>query len=180
MGTLVRKQKWLPDKNGVFFNPKDILLSDLSDTFEKDSVEAKSLTDKLGLKKDILQQLFNAFTPEQKKRFELAEKIPLEKLEELAAAAEPIIEDKLKGNNNEFNYGEELKRLFNKSQLIEKEIIQIDPSPVPNPALRRDKIKEEINEAKINKPVIIGGIINSNEYTTFIQGGEQGGGGIFA
>ena len=86
MGKLVREKKWLPDKHGNFHKPSEVALSDLSDNFDfdKESTETKIIAEKLGFKKDIEQELLSQTSEEFRKRFELAKRIPLEKLEKIA------------------------------------------------------------------------------------------------
>ena len=94
MGKLVREAEWLPDKYGNFRKPSDILLSDLSDDFDRKNTEAKILADKLGFKKDIEQEFLSQIPIEDRKRIELAKIIPLEKLEKIAAEEAGEKEDK--------------------------------------------------------------------------------------
>jgi hypothetical protein len=68
---LLNQNQWLPDKNGNFHKPPEILLSELPDDFEKEISEAKSLADKLGFKKDIEQELLSKLPPEKRKIYEL-------------------------------------------------------------------------------------------------------------
>lgn len=68
---LLTQNQWLPDKNGNFYKPPEILLSELPDDFEKESLEAKSLADKLGFKKDIEQELLSKLPPEKREIYEI-------------------------------------------------------------------------------------------------------------
>jgi len=68
---LLTQNQWLPDKNGNLHKPPEILLSELPDDFEKESLEAKSLAEKLEFKKDIEQELLSKLPSEKRKIYEL-------------------------------------------------------------------------------------------------------------
>jgi len=52
-GKLLIENHWLPDKNGNFFKPADLLMEDLPDTFIPDEL----LADRLGMKNDAVSKL---------------------------------------------------------------------------------------------------------------------------
>lgn len=51
VGKLCRENSWLPDKKGGWSKPCELLLSNLPDEFETDSINAKEVAEKLGMKK---------------------------------------------------------------------------------------------------------------------------------
>ncbi|MGE0082799.1 MAG: sacsin N-terminal ATP-binding-like domain-containing protein [Desulfococcaceae bacterium] len=85
-GNLLINNAWLPDRNGNFHIPSELSLSDLPDEFETESIESRKLAEILGLKKDIEQEFLSQLPEEKRKKIELIEQIPLEKLEELATS----------------------------------------------------------------------------------------------
>ena len=74
---------WLPGIDGKFYKPSKICLDDLPAEFDKDTKDAKNLVQQLGLQNNVKQQFINSLSFEEKRRYELAEKIPIEKLEKL-------------------------------------------------------------------------------------------------
>lgn len=68
MGELIHVKKWLPDKQGNFHKPSEIVLSDLPDNFDKESTEARMLAEKLRFKKDIEQEFLSQLPEEKKKK----------------------------------------------------------------------------------------------------------------
>src|SRR6266851_113584 len=57
MGHLCSQNAWLPDKNGDFHSPKDLFLTNLPESFEKSTDEARQLAIKLGMQKEEVLQL---------------------------------------------------------------------------------------------------------------------------
>ena len=47
MGDLLKRHAWLPNKEGIFFKPCDIQLSDLPEDYDVDSIEAGRIAEKL-------------------------------------------------------------------------------------------------------------------------------------
>lgn len=52
-GNLCAKHAWLPDKKGGFHKPQDLLLSDLHEELDSDSLRAKEVAEKLGMKQPV-------------------------------------------------------------------------------------------------------------------------------
>lgn len=68
------KYKWLPDKQGNWHKPSELLLTDLPDEFETSSISAKEVTEKLGMKKPEVEQAINIIAgddPNKIKQLEL-------------------------------------------------------------------------------------------------------------
>ncbi|KYK36078.1 MAG: hypothetical protein AYK19_09675 [Theionarchaea archaeon DG-70-1] len=70
MGELLVNSSWLPDKNGNFHKPSELLLSDLSDEFDKESLEARYIAENLQFKKDVEQELLEHLPDERKALYE--------------------------------------------------------------------------------------------------------------
>jgi len=51
IGHLCSQKAWLPDKDGYFYVPQELFLTDLPEGFEKDTQEAQELAIKLGMRK---------------------------------------------------------------------------------------------------------------------------------
>lgn len=68
MGNLLVKYSWLPDDDGIFHKPAEIILTSLPNGFDKESLEARYIAQKLGFKANIEQELL-AQLPESKKEF---------------------------------------------------------------------------------------------------------------
>lgn len=60
VGDLCRERAWLPDRNGVWHKPSEVLLSDLPDEFDTTSVRAKEVADKLGMKRPVSSETIKA------------------------------------------------------------------------------------------------------------------------
>jgi hypothetical protein len=68
MGELLAKYPWLPDsKSHSFHKPSEIMLSELPDDFDKESPEAKYVSDKLGFKQEVELEKLLEKTPNQAK-----------------------------------------------------------------------------------------------------------------
>lgn len=57
MGELLVEYAWLPDSSLSFHKPNELMLSQLPDNFDKESTEAKYVSEKLGMKPMISQEL---------------------------------------------------------------------------------------------------------------------------
>ncbi|GAF94600.1 unnamed protein product, partial [marine sediment metagenome] len=78
MGELLNEYSWLPDKQGAFHNPSEIMLSDLDDNFDKESDTAKHTAEKLGFKAEITeihQQFLNHLPPTKRKLYEQIDRL---------------------------------------------------------------------------------------------------------
>jgi len=87
MGKLLTEYPWLPDKKGNFHKPSEITLFELHDDFDKESLEARTIADKLKFKIDVERKLLEKLPPQKRKRYELVDKLcqvmPEEKAEKL-------------------------------------------------------------------------------------------------
>jgi len=82
--TLLTNNTWLPNKDGKFLKPSEIQLTDLPDDFDNKSDEARNLSKTLGFMEDFEQEYLSKLSEEARRKFELAKRIPLEKLEKMA------------------------------------------------------------------------------------------------
>lgn len=96
MGELLRKYAWLPDRSGVFHKPSQIMLSELPDDFEKESIESKHVAQKLQFKLNEEQELIAKLPDCKKKIYEWiistapeTQKKILEIIQETSMTADP-------------------------------------------------------------------------------------------
>ena len=75
MGQLLRDRPWLPDADGAFHKPHEIMLSQLHGSLESQSPEARLTAMKLELKTDVEEQLLAQLPPEKRRRFEMVDKL---------------------------------------------------------------------------------------------------------
>jgi len=73
LGNLLINSAWLPDKQGCFHKPVDLGLGDLPDGFEKISIRAKELAEKLGMLKSEEQQALAVLTKGDARKKRIAE-----------------------------------------------------------------------------------------------------------
>jgi len=96
MGKLLSKCSWIPDIEGKFHKPSEILLSELPEEFDKESLEAKSVAEKLQFKIDNERRILEQLPIGKRKRYERVDKlyqiIPEEKIDEIL---EKLIEQNL-------------------------------------------------------------------------------------
>ena len=62
VGKLCHNKAWLPDKTGKWCMPSELLLTDLPEGFESNSIAAKELAEKLGMKQPEREQALNIIT----------------------------------------------------------------------------------------------------------------------
>lgn len=148
---LLTQNQWLPDKNSVFHKPCKILLSELPDDFEKDSLEAKSLEGKLRFKKDIEQEYLSQVSESERKKIEFAKTLSEDEIELIEEKRKREREDIEKISNDEINYGHELEQSFNRQQMKENEGGYIPPDPIIDTNGRRERTQEEIQESIKNE-----------------------------
>ena len=74
-GLLLMNSAWLPANSGGFFKPCDISLEELAPIFERASFEARSLGEKLGMKKPLEQDAIAILARGDLKKKNLIEKI---------------------------------------------------------------------------------------------------------
>lgn len=150
-GDIVRRGKWLPDKNGSFYMPAELSLDDLPEDFFKDEELAK----KLGMKEVTLR----AFAVERgvdESALNLAIewiKTDPEAFKNLASKTlQRPIEDAVPYN---FDFVASLQSTFEKppEEPQEPDVQLVDPpSPiVPEPERRRRKVQEEILISILNE-----------------------------
>ena len=75
MGKLLVKYNWLPDRNGDYDKPSNLLLTDLPDEFDKESFEAIIIGEKLGLKTPKEQEIYDQLSNETKRVFDIVNQI---------------------------------------------------------------------------------------------------------
>ena len=61
-GKKLIERAWLPDKNGQRRKPSELLLTDLLDVFDTDSINAKEVAEKLGMKKPEIERALEVVT----------------------------------------------------------------------------------------------------------------------
>lgn len=147
----LRQNSWLPDKQGNFHRPSAISFSELSDVFEKESFEAKKLAEKLGLKKDLEQQFIDSLPPEEKKRYELAKKIPLEDLEKLAEKystkfpEQPVSDKERRKSKARETYRSSQKKEFEKRERL----VRISQDQIDKRTSLREWYQDQEGEGKV-------------------------------
>lgn len=178
-GKLLREKVWLPDKNGDFDKPSNLFLSDLHDGFDKDSTESKKIAEKLEFKKEILQKLdsYPQIPDDLKTKIAFAESLTDEEIR--------IIEDKREldkadpEKDQEFNYTDELRKVFIRPQEKLPSDPTIPPGPIPDPNYRKERTQKEIRDSIENEPVTTERFKRvpakkweqkNNEIRTFLQG----------
>ena len=75
MGELLTSYAWLPDKNGDYDKPSNLILNDLPDDFDKESLEATKIGEILDFKTPKEQELYNYLPDKTKKMFDLIKQI---------------------------------------------------------------------------------------------------------
>lgn len=87
MGKLLISYPWLPDKEGNFHKPSEILLSELHEEFDQESLEAKHIAEKLKFKTVVEDQLLEQLPIAKRRRYErvdtLYQIMPEEKVNEM-------------------------------------------------------------------------------------------------
>lgn len=149
MGKLVREREWLPDKKGDFHKPSDLLLSDLPDNFEKESLEARYVIEKLGIKKDIEQEYLSQIPEEKRKKIEFANTLTEDEIESIKEAREKIKEEHQE--ISDVSYTELIKSLSTTTKDHEHTPIP-SPGPIPDPSGRRELTRKDIN-SEIDEPL---------------------------
>jgi flagellar biosynthesis GTPase FlhF len=81
MGKLLRESKWLPDRHGSFKKPSQLFLSDLPDGFDRKSLEAREVAEKLGFKKDIEQEFLSSLSRKERERYQFLKTLTDEEIE---------------------------------------------------------------------------------------------------
>lgn len=158
MGELVHKYPWLSDRHDTFHKPDELLISELHDDFDKESIESKNLIEKLGVKKDIEREYLSKIPEDDRKKFELVKNIPYSELEEIISKRdkEKINEGSKKDYVQEiFSFHEEINNFFNSPSakaLVDDGYIHIDD--VANTDRRREVTQNEIIEAVKHEPPI--------------------------
>jgi len=71
MGKMLVNSAWLPDNEGNFHKPSEIMLSNLNDDFDKISMEAQYCAEKLQMIKEIEREFIDKLPPTRKKGFQL-------------------------------------------------------------------------------------------------------------
>lgn len=155
MGKLVCEKKWLPDKNGDFRKPAELLLSELPDDFEKDSLKVKNLAGNLRMKKDIEQEYLAQLSESERENFEFAKEMTDEEVELIKKRRKQKGEDQEKIGDEDVNYAQEFVAAFNCPQRGRPEDNRIPPGPIFDPNRRKEKTQEEIEEDINNEPPII-------------------------
>ncbi len=88
VGTLCQKHYWMPDKEGNWHKPNELLLTDLPNDFDTDSYRAKEVAEKLGMKKPEARQAIQVLAGDDLRK--------LSRLERFLSASEDEQEKMLK------------------------------------------------------------------------------------
>jgi len=135
MGKLVREKKWLPDKYCNFLKPSEFLkpskmvLSDLPDNFDKESTEAKILSEKLDFKSDKFQEYLRQLSGDDREKCELMKElinIPKERLKEFIAKqgekeqfpVQPVNDEDRRKSKAVENYKDSPKKEYGKRERL--------------------------------------------------------------
>ncbi len=95
MGELLVKNSWLPDKNGIFHIPSEIMLADLPEGFDKESLEAKFVAIPLSFKQDMEQELLAQLPENKKKAMEILSNLSPNEMAKVAEYAQKIKEQNI-------------------------------------------------------------------------------------
>ena len=142
MGDLLSRYSWILDIKGNFRKPSEILLSELPEEFDKESLEAKSVAEKLKFKEDVEQQLIKLLPEGKKNLYEKIRDLP----EEDQKKAFNIIESLMVGGETTGEVSvQEMK------EQVEEALIERTPDgdDTPDPIVYRVLTPEE--EERIRK-----------------------------
>jgi hypothetical protein len=128
LGKILKNNKWIPNKNGNFFKPSEIILSDFLNIIDKESIEEIKFAKKLGVEGNLV-------TDDDAKRVLGITDSSLE----IAKKIESLSPDK------KMKFFDKQKSLFDE---IENEKDSNFPiSSTPNPVHRTETVKNDIAEA---------------------------------
>lgn len=143
-GRLLIERAWLFTAEGNFFKPCDIALQDLPADFDKTSAAARTLSEKLGMKKSGEQEALTVLTRGDPRKRELIEYVirasedVMDKIEKLLPKQRELPEFK------SFKEGvQSLHRLSTGSQRLDSE----QAAAVSNPDFYRRRVANAVNEA---------------------------------
>lgn len=145
VGKLCREANCVPDKQGNWHKPNALFLHDLPDEFDTESVYAKDVAEKLGMKKPEVQQAINVIAGD--------DPIKLGRLERFLSATEDEQEKMLKIIPQEIppqpapSFKEGLGNLFRPQRGSSSTSTTDKPTyPLNNPERYQNKINQEIDE----------------------------------
>lgn len=159
MGRLVREIAWLPDRNGQFHTPSDLLLDDLPDGFVRDEVlamqlglipsTAKKLAEEYGLEADELKW-FSQLSSEERRELrerQIRDQLASSTSNNLSANQLPYTDAMSDVPHPMIEYEDELSATFDRPG-YETLTTDLDESQVVgNPQRRIDRTKEQIAQA---------------------------------
>lgn len=162
LGKLLINFAWLPDKQGYFHKPKDLGLGDLPDGFEKVSVRAKELAEKLGMLKSEEQQALTVLTKGDLRKRRIAEYLlnanddMLDKFDKLIPKEKKLTEFK--------TFKEGLSAVHRQQRQPQEDIPA--PTSVRNPGRYQPSLDEEIKvlitEAQHRPQIIRFGLVRDS------------------
>ncbi len=154
-GLLLRDCQWLPDKQGNFHKPSEIMLDDLPKLFDHN----EELANQLGMKKDVVAKLAEEAGISQD-TINIAKELENhpELLEEFRKKIRPVASDKesteteTDTDTDKICYKDELQKSFNRPGESELQEQITDNGKVRNPGRRRDKSSEAQKDSIHNEP----------------------------
>jgi hypothetical protein len=75
VGRALSRNKWLPDKNGRFRSPGEIKLTQIHPQLENQSSEARELSEKLGFKPDVEQELIDQLPKDEQRLYTVLRRV---------------------------------------------------------------------------------------------------------
>ncbi len=162
MGELCKDLAWLPEPDGTFHRPAELVLDDLPDDYTKDEVLAKAL----GMKQSAVEKASEELgvTPEELRAFSedpdlvkrVREKIAARSGSGGGASDKGSHEDAGEEGAEDFDYTTELSNAFNRPGRSWRQDIDIPAvgatGDVGNTEIRRERVGREIEEDKAAEP----------------------------
>lgn len=149
-GEFLRDTAWLPDREGVFYKPSQLMLADLPVEFDRESAQAKRLAEALGLKQPETVKAIDALAAGDDRKRRLIETLArgdlpddvLDRMEKLLPKAEPAKPPPT---------FRDAVRAINRRQKTHADDRDDDRSnDVRNPHRYETKLREEIDDQKTN------------------------------
>jgi hypothetical protein len=141
-GNVLVRHQWLPDKSGVFHKPSELQLTDLPDEFDKHSIQARELAEKLGMRKPEHQQALDTLAHGNQRLKKCLEALQnaddslLDKIEKLIPSNKII---------SEFpSFKEGLDSLHRSQRRTSEQDSSPLSSPVSDPARYQDQLDNEV------------------------------------
>jgi len=150
-GSLVRHNRWLPDKNGEFRIPEELTLDDLHESLFKDEELAK----KLGMRAGTLKAVASDLGMDEHTLYQIIELYKSDPASVKTFLSEKFEKPAVDSESDNFNFIESLQETFEKPEEefgeFEETLVDTTNLPVQNPERRRGKIQEEILVSILNE-----------------------------